>query len=152
MCVGSLFFRWLIPQNVYYIKIGSVLSDDDSESVSREASPSLESPRPVSQGSESPLDNIHASVMTSAMMSSTCSGSMRQDSKVCSVLCKTHSTVCYMYITEEQKSYIIIMKTNPFSTLIQQSSMPICIYRCISYIFVCVLCGECFGIHVSLTQ
>lgn len=66
--------------------IGSVLSDDDSESVSREASPSLESPRPVSQGSESPLDNIHASVMTSAMMSSACSGSMRQDSKVCIVL------------------------------------------------------------------
>lgn len=55
---------------------GTVLSDDDSESVSREASPCSESPRPVSLGSESPLDNsIHASVMTSASMSS-CSSAM----------------------------------------------------------------------------
>lgn len=66
---------------LFVISPGSILSDDDSESVSREASPSLESPRPVSQGSESPLDNIHASVMTSAMMT-TCSSSLRQDSKV----------------------------------------------------------------------
>lgn len=72
----------LQQQNIY-LYLGSVLSDDDSESVSREASPSLESPRPVSQGSESPLDNIHASVMASAMMSSsTCTTSLRQDSKV----------------------------------------------------------------------
>lgn len=34
------------------------LSDDDSESVSREASPCSESPRPVSVGSESPNENI----------------------------------------------------------------------------------------------
>lgn len=48
---------------------GAVLSDDDSESVSREASPCSESPRPVSLGSESPVDsNIHTSVMTSAAM------------------------------------------------------------------------------------
>ena len=37
---------------------GHVLSDDDSETVSREASPCSESPRPVSVGSESPHDNI----------------------------------------------------------------------------------------------
>ncbi|XP_031617525.1 RNA pseudouridylate synthase domain-containing protein 2-like isoform X1 [Contarinia nasturtii] len=49
---------------------GTVLSDDDSESVSREASPCSESPRPVSLGSESPVDNsIHAAVMTSTSMS-----------------------------------------------------------------------------------
>lgn len=34
------------------------MSDDDSESVSREASPCSESPRPVSVGSESPNENI----------------------------------------------------------------------------------------------
>lgn len=57
-------------------RLGTVLSDDDSESVSREASPCSESPRPVSLGSESPLDNsIHASVMASASMS-TCSSAM----------------------------------------------------------------------------
>lgn len=38
--------------------IGNLLSDDDSESVSREASPCSESPRPVSVGSESPNENI----------------------------------------------------------------------------------------------
>lgn len=37
---------------------GNPLSDDDSESVSREASPCSESPRPVSVGSESPNENI----------------------------------------------------------------------------------------------
>lgn len=37
---------------------GNPLSDDDSESVSREASPCSESPRPVSIGSESPNENI----------------------------------------------------------------------------------------------
>lgn len=58
------------------------MSDDDSESVSREASPCSESPRPVSLGSESPLDNnIHNSVLTSASMS-TCGNIIRQDSKV----------------------------------------------------------------------
>ena len=36
---------------------GNILSDDDSESVSREASPCSESPRPASSGSESPLDS-----------------------------------------------------------------------------------------------
>lgn len=40
------------------IKTGNPLSDDDSESVSREASPCSESPRPVSVGSESPNENI----------------------------------------------------------------------------------------------
>lgn len=40
------------------IIIGNPLSDDDSESVSREASPCSESPRPVSVGSESPNENI----------------------------------------------------------------------------------------------
>lgn len=34
------------------------MSDDDSESVSREASPCSESPRPISVGSESPNENI----------------------------------------------------------------------------------------------
>lgn len=34
------------------------MSDDDSETVSREASPCSESPRPVSIGSESPNENI----------------------------------------------------------------------------------------------
>ena len=34
------------------------MSDDDSESVSREASPCSESPRPVSVGSESPNENV----------------------------------------------------------------------------------------------
>jgi hypothetical protein len=38
--------------------IGNPLSDDDCESVSREASPCSESPRPVSVGSESPNENI----------------------------------------------------------------------------------------------
>lgn len=39
------------------VTIGTVLSDDDSESVSREASPCAESPRPVSLGSESPIES-----------------------------------------------------------------------------------------------
>lgn len=57
------------------------MSDDDSESVSREASPCSESPRPVSLGSESPVDNnIHTSVMTSAAMTS---AAMRDHAKVC---------------------------------------------------------------------
>lgn len=38
--------------------LGNPLSDDDSETVSREASPCSESPRPVSVGSESPNENI----------------------------------------------------------------------------------------------
>lgn len=42
---------------------GNILSDDDSESVSREASPCSESPRPVSLGSESPHDNICTSIL-----------------------------------------------------------------------------------------
>lgn len=58
------------------------MSDDDSESVSREASPCSESPRPVSLGSESPVDNnIHTSVMTSTAMS-TCSAAMQDHAKV----------------------------------------------------------------------
>lgn len=44
---------------------GPILSDDDSESVSREASPCSESPRPVSLGSESPNENMCASIMSS---------------------------------------------------------------------------------------
>lgn len=40
------------------VTTGNPLSDDDSESVSREASPCSESPRPVSVGSESPNENI----------------------------------------------------------------------------------------------
>lgn len=44
---------------------GNILSDDDSESVSREASPCSESPRPISLGSESPRENIMTSVHTS---------------------------------------------------------------------------------------
>ncbi|XP_055598085.1 pseudouridylate synthase RPUSD2-like isoform X3 [Uranotaenia lowii] len=43
---------------------GPILSDDDSESVSREASPCSESPRPVSLGSESPSENLCASILT----------------------------------------------------------------------------------------
>lgn len=42
----------------FSISLGNPLSDDDSESVSREASPCSESPRPVSIGSESPNENI----------------------------------------------------------------------------------------------
>lgn len=42
---------------------GQILSDDDSESVSREASPCSESPRPVSLGSESPHENMCASML-----------------------------------------------------------------------------------------
>ncbi|XP_058450314.1 pseudouridylate synthase RPUSD2-like isoform X1 [Malaya genurostris] len=42
---------------------GPILSDDDSESVSREASPCSESPRPVSLGSESPNENMCASML-----------------------------------------------------------------------------------------
>uniref|UniRef100_A0A182PW49 Pseudouridylate synthase RPUSD2 n=1 Tax=Anopheles epiroticus TaxID=199890 RepID=A0A182PW49_9DIPT len=42
---------------------GPILSDDDSESVSREASPCSESPRPVSLGSESPHENMCASML-----------------------------------------------------------------------------------------
>lgn len=58
------------------------MSDDDSESVSREASPCSESPRPVSLGSESPFDSsMHTSVMTSTSMS-TCALGMRHHSKV----------------------------------------------------------------------
>lgn len=44
---------------------GPIMSDDDSESVSREASPCSESPRPVSLGSESPNENMCASIMSS---------------------------------------------------------------------------------------
>lgn len=44
---------------------GPILSDDDSESVSREASPCSESPRPVSLGSESPNENMCASMLSS---------------------------------------------------------------------------------------
>ncbi|KAL1395909.1 hypothetical protein pipiens_000300, partial [Culex pipiens pipiens] len=43
---------------------GPILSDDDSESVSREASPCSESPRPVSLGSESPNENMCASMLS----------------------------------------------------------------------------------------
>ncbi|XP_021702395.1 RNA pseudouridylate synthase domain-containing protein 2 isoform X1 [Aedes aegypti] len=43
---------------------GPILSDDDSESVSREASPCSESPRPVSLGRESPNENMCASILT----------------------------------------------------------------------------------------
>lgn len=61
---------------------GTILSDDDSESVSREASPCSESPRPVSLGSESPVDNsIHTAVMTSTSMSA-CNAAMRDHAKV----------------------------------------------------------------------
>lgn len=61
---------------------GTILSDDDSESVSREASPCSESPRPVSLGSESPNDsNIHTAVMTSTSMSA-CNAAMRDHAKV----------------------------------------------------------------------
>ena len=42
----------------FQITTGNPLSDDDCESVSREASPCSESPRPVSIGSESPNENI----------------------------------------------------------------------------------------------
>lgn len=45
-------------------KTGPILSDDDSESVSREASPCSESPRPVSLGSESPNENMCASMLS----------------------------------------------------------------------------------------
>ena len=44
--------------NPYSIYTGNPLSDDDCESVSREASPCSESPRPISVGSESPNENI----------------------------------------------------------------------------------------------
>lgn len=57
--------------------LGAVLSDDDSESVSREASPCSESPRPVSLGSESPVDN---SIHTASM--SACNAAMRDHAKV----------------------------------------------------------------------
>ncbi|XP_050081522.1 pseudouridylate synthase RPUSD2-like isoform X3 [Anopheles aquasalis] len=48
---------------------GQLLSDDDSESVSREASPCSESPRPVSLGSESPHENLCSSMLMSGAMS-----------------------------------------------------------------------------------
>uniref|UniRef100_A0A182F258 Pseudouridylate synthase RPUSD2 n=2 Tax=Anopheles albimanus TaxID=7167 RepID=A0A182F258_ANOAL len=48
---------------------GQLLSDDDSESVSREASPCSESPRPVSLGSESPHENLCSSMLLSGAMS-----------------------------------------------------------------------------------
>lgn len=68
--------------NLNFVIEGTGLSDDDSESVSREASPCSESPRPVSLGSESPLDNnMHTSVLTSASMSQ-CGHIRRPDSKV----------------------------------------------------------------------
>lgn len=57
---------------------GNVLSDDDSESVSREASPCSESPRPVSLGSESP----HDGVLTSVHISTNTSSSTSTDNKV----------------------------------------------------------------------
>ncbi|XP_052864129.1 pseudouridylate synthase RPUSD2-like [Anopheles cruzii] len=47
---------------------GQILSDDDSESVSREASPCSESPRPVSLGSESPHENMCASLLMANAM------------------------------------------------------------------------------------
>lgn len=48
----------------FFLGTGPILSDDDSESVSREASPCSESPRPVSLGSESPNENMCASILT----------------------------------------------------------------------------------------
>lgn len=67
---------------VFFTVSGTILSDDDSESVSREASPCSESPRPVSLGSESPNDsNIHTAVMTSTSMSA-CNAAMRDHAKV----------------------------------------------------------------------
>lgn len=84
-----------IPSFISFL--GAILSDDDSESVSREASPCSESPRPVSLGSESPFDNnIHNSVMTAASMS-TCVNISRQDSKVCS----KHFFFCTEFLVEE---------------------------------------------------
>lgn len=66
----------------FFTVSGTVLSDDDSESVSREASPCSESPRPVSLGSESPNDSsIHTAVMTSTSMSA-CNVTMRDHAKV----------------------------------------------------------------------
>jgi len=48
----------MIDLNLYSLYAGNPLSDDDCESVSREASPCSESPRPISVGSESPNENI----------------------------------------------------------------------------------------------
>lgn len=62
----------------FYHWAGNVLSDDDSESVSREASPCSESPRPVSLGSESP----HDGVLTSVHISTNTSSSTSTDNKV----------------------------------------------------------------------
>lgn len=60
-----------------------VLSDDDSENVSREASPCSESPQPISMGYESPLNNnVHSSVMASTSMSK-CNATMVDHAKVC---------------------------------------------------------------------
>lgn len=52
---------------------GPILSDDDSESVSREASPCSESPRPVSLGSESPNENMCASILSPNVLNSSSS-------------------------------------------------------------------------------
>lgn len=80
---------------------GAVLSDDDSESVSREASPCSESPRPVSLGSESPVDNnIHTSVMTSAAMTS---AAMRDHAKVI--------IVYSIFICSKTNSNVVLLQT-----------------------------------------
>uniref|UniRef100_A0A182LSB0 Pseudouridylate synthase RPUSD2 n=1 Tax=Anopheles culicifacies TaxID=139723 RepID=A0A182LSB0_9DIPT len=74
---------------------GQILSDDDSESVSREASPCSESPRPVSLGSESPHENMCASMLVPnalSVVSSTNSSTGNSNSAVSAV--GTNTMLC----------------------------------------------------------
>uniref|UniRef100_A0A182VU03 Pseudouridylate synthase RPUSD2 n=1 Tax=Anopheles minimus TaxID=112268 RepID=A0A182VU03_9DIPT len=74
---------------------GQILSDDDSESVSREASPCSESPRPVSLGSESPHENMCASMLVPnalSAVSSTNSSTGNSNSAVSAV--GTNTMLC----------------------------------------------------------
>lgn len=73
---------------VLHLRSATVLSDDDSENVSREASPCSESPQPLSMGYESPLsNNVHSSVMASTSMSK-CNATMVDHAKVCLCVCE----------------------------------------------------------------
>lgn len=73
-------FCHFIHTNLYDM---TVLSDDDSENISREASPCSESPQPISMGYDSPLNNnVHSSVMASTSMPK-CNTTMVDHAKVC---------------------------------------------------------------------
>ncbi|XP_035906992.1 RNA pseudouridylate synthase domain-containing protein 2-like isoform X5 [Anopheles stephensi] len=72
---------------------GQILSDDDSESVSREASPCSESPRPVSLGSESPHENMCASMLVPNTLSAVSSAGISNSNSAVSAV-GTNTILC----------------------------------------------------------